>query len=160
MELGQAISIAAKAFEGKFDKSGEPYILHCLQVMHNVDKWRDTELKTIAVLHDLIEDTEWHFRETDGVWEDARCFLIGGNSEVEISHRAMFALALLTHEDGVPYEDYIAGICNSQDAIRVKMGDIEHNSSILRLKGVQPKDLQRIEKYHKSYMKLEEALVF
>lgn len=30
----------------------------------------------------------------------------------------------------------------------------------MRLKGVRPKDLERIEKYHKSYMKLKEALTF
>ena len=146
MKLGQAISIAANAFEGKFDKSGEPYILHCLQVMNNVDKWNDTELKIIAVLHDLIEDTNW---ELDDLYV-----------RLNASRRVITALDLLTHEEGVPYDTYIDEICNSQDAIRVKMADLEHNSSILRLKGVRPKDLERIEKYHKSYMKLEEALVF
>ncbi len=144
MRLDQAISIAARAFEDKFDKSGDPYILHCLQVMNNVDKWNDTELKIIAVLHYLIEDTEWS--------------IVGLIREYKASHRLINALIELTHVKGVPYDTYISGICLNQDAIKVKMADIEHNSSILRLKGIRPKDLERIEKYHRAYMRLKEAL--
>ena len=34
-KLGAAIALAAEQFIGKYDKSGEPYILHCLAVMEN-----------------------------------------------------------------------------------------------------------------------------
>lgn len=145
MQLDKAISIAAQAFEGEYDKSGRPYILHCLEVMNNVDKYEDDELRIIAVLHDLIEDTHW------GIHDVA----VRGNA----NDRIIEALELLTHIKGIPYEDYIAGICMNQDAIKVKMADIEHNSSILRLKGVRDKDLQRIAKYHKAYLKLKGALL-
>lgn len=156
MELGQAISIAAKAFEGKFDKSGEPYILHCLQVMNNVDKWNDMDLKIIAVLHDLIEDTNHEV-----INEYERFFICDTefNIAFETTKRIAWTLDLLTHRKGVPYDKYIDNICADQDAIKVKMADLEHNSSILRLKGVRAKDLERIEKYHRSYMKLKEALI-
>ena len=43
--LDRAIALAAEKFIGKYDKSGEPYILHCLQVMNNVKKWNDVELE-------------------------------------------------------------------------------------------------------------------
>ena len=156
MELGHAISIAAKAFEGKFDKSGEPYILHCLQVMNNVDKWNDMDLKTIAVLHDLAEDTNHEL-----VNEDERFFIVDTefNIAFESTKRIVVTLNLLTHRKGVPYDEYIDAICTNQDAIKVKMADIEHNSSILRLKGVRDKDLERIAKYHRSYLKLKENLL-
>jgi len=144
MKLGKAISIAAQAFEGEYDKSGRPYILHCLEVMNNVDKYEDDELRIIAVLHDLIEDTRW---ELDDVY--VRC---------NATDRVITALELLTHIKDVPYEDYITCICTNQDAIKVKLADIEHNSSILRLKGVRDKDLQRIAKYHKAYLRLKEEL--
>ena len=49
--LDKAIAIAAKEFEGKHDKGGNPYILHCLHVMHKVGP-DDHELMIIAVHHD------------------------------------------------------------------------------------------------------------
>lgn len=52
MNLGNAIALASKVFENKVDRGGQPYILHCLQVMDQVDN--DSELKIIAVLHDVI----------------------------------------------------------------------------------------------------------
>ncbi len=145
MKLDKAISIAAQAFEGEYDKSGRPYILHCLEVMNNVDKYDDDELRIIAVLHDLIEDTHW---DLDDVYV-----------RLNATDRVIAALRLLTHDNGVTYDDYIAGICLNQDAIKVKLVDIEHNSSILRLKGVRDKDLERIVKYHRAYLRLKENLL-
>lgn len=46
--LDKAIRIAAQAFEGKFDKGGQPYILHCLQVMYDT-KTDDVDVKCAAV---------------------------------------------------------------------------------------------------------------
>lgn len=158
MKLDVAISIVAKAFEGKYDKSGEPYILHCLQVMNNVEKWDDDELRVIAVLHDLIEDTGWEL-----FYKDSDTCAIELNNAVDdfilINKRVYNSLKLLTHIKGVPYDDYIQLICTNQDAVRVKMADIEHNSSILRLKGIRDKDLERIAKYHKAYLSLKRCLV-
>ena len=54
--LEKAISIAAQAHDGQRDKAGAPYILHPLRVMMKMT----TESERItAVLHDLIEDTDW-----------------------------------------------------------------------------------------------------
>ncbi len=47
---------------------------------------------------------------------------------------------------------------NDQDAIKVKMADLEHNSLILRMKGIRRKDLDRIEKYQRSYFILKNHL--
>ena len=53
--LEQAISLAAKQHEGQVDKANAPYILHPLRVMLNVPT---IEHKIVAVLHDILEDTE------------------------------------------------------------------------------------------------------
>ena len=39
----------------------------------------------------------------------------------------------------------------------IKRKDLEHNSDITRLKGIRPKDLERMEKYHKAFLYLGEA---
>ncbi len=53
--LEQAISLAAQQHEGQVDKANAPYILHPLRVMLNVPT---IEHKIVAVLHDILEDTE------------------------------------------------------------------------------------------------------
>ncbi len=134
--LDNAIALAAKYFEGEYDKSGQPYILHCIQVMENVRKWGDVELEIAAVLHDIIEDTE----------VTAFDLLAMGYSQ-----RVVNIVTLVSFEKGCDYDARILEICNNQDAIKVKMADLEHNSMILRMKGISRKDLDRTEKYHRAY---------
>lgn len=141
--LDRAIALASEKFVGIYDKSGEPYILHCLEVMKNVKKWNDVELQIAAVLHDIVEDTDIEFDDLE---------------EMGYSPRVIKIIKHITREDGVSYDDEIARICNDQDSIRVKMADLEHNSSILRLKGIRQKDLERIQKYHRAYFILQAHL--
>ena len=141
--LDAAIALAASKFVNKFDKSGEPYILHCLQVMQNVKKYNDIELEIAAVLHDIVEDTDISFDDLE---------------ERGYSPRVIKIIKHVTREDEISYDDEIARICNDQDSIKVKMADLEHNSSILRLKGIRQKDLERIQKYHKAYFILQAHL--
>jgi hypothetical protein len=138
--LGLAISIAAKAFKDKLDKSGEPYILHCLYVM---DKQTTTTRKIIGVLHDLLEDTDW----TD---EDLQRKGFGND--------ILIPLKLLTHDPLVKdYDDYIKDISFHNDARAVKLADLEHNSQPFRLKGLTKADHARIEKYHRAYVYLSKV---
>ena len=132
--LDRAISIAASSFEGKFDRGGAPYILHCLHVMHKVR--HDPILMIIAVLHDLVEDTKWTF--------DDLC-------AEGFSDRVIAALDCLTHRGGECYDDYITRISLNPDAIVVKLADLKHNSDITRMKGLRTKDFERLEKYSRAY---------
>lgn len=50
-----ALEIAVKAHKGQVDKNGMSYILHPMAVAAQLDS---LELKTIAILHDTIEDTD------------------------------------------------------------------------------------------------------
>lgn len=139
--LGKAISIASRAFEDVKDKGGQPYILHCLRVMDNLHT-NDEELKIIAVLHDVCEDTS-----------------IGINTLLDLgfSLRVAAALDLLTHKKEVPYDDYIKAIALNNDARLVKLADLKDNTDVTRLKGLSKKDFDRMEKYHRSYMYLSKV---
>lgn len=133
--LGKAISITALAFVDIVDKGGKPYILHCLHVMHKVGPY-DLDLMQIAVLHDIVEDTTWTF---DGLRSEG------------FSDRVIDAVRLLTHDSKVPYDDYIKLVATNDDARKVKLEDLKHNSDITRMKGLRKKDFDRLEKYHKAY---------
>ncbi len=136
--LGKAIALAAKVFENSKDKGGQPYILHCLKVMDNLHT-DDEDLKIIAVLHDIIEDTKITAEEL---------YSMG------FSYRIILALNLLTHRKEVSYDDYIKAISFNIDATKVKLADLKDNSDITRLKGLSKKDFDRMEKYHRSFIYL------
>ena len=60
MDLNKAIKIAVKAHTGQTDKGGRPYILHPLHVMMEVSKeTHDNSALVVAVLHDVVEDSDW-----------------------------------------------------------------------------------------------------
>lgn len=137
-KLALAISIVAKAFENKLDKGGNPYILHCLWVMNGVRHLGEDAMIT-AILHDLIEDTEWIFSQL---------------TELGFSDKIIGDLHLLTHNKETPYDEYIKAISVSKIATAIKLKDLEHNSNITRIKGLRKKDIDRLEKYHRAYVYL------
>ena len=138
--LGEAIVIATHAHAEQMDKGGMPYILHPLHLMNQL--MFDTELATIAVLHDVVEDSKVTFKDLE---------------EYGFSFRIINALRLLTHSNADSYSVYIEKIASNYDAIRVKRKDLEHNSDITRLKGVTQKDLDRMAKYHRAFTFLGES---
>ena len=147
-KLGAAIALAAEQFVGKYDKSGEPYILHCLVVMENVKKYDDVELQIAAVLHDIVEDTKITIYDLEHLYG--------------FTKRVCRIIADVTFKKGCTDEEYVSQIlriCDSQDSIKVKMADLEHNSLILRLKGITEKDQARIKKYHTAYYILRDHLI-
>lgn len=133
--LGKAIAIASKAFESKTDKGGTPYILHCLHVMDKV-KGLGEEAMISAVLHDLVEDTDWTLDD----------LLAEG-----FSHTVTAVIGLLTHRKGVEYMAYVEELSISPVARAIKMADLRHNSDINRMKGLTEKDFERLQKYHRAY---------
>jgi len=138
-QLALAIKIASGVHYGQFDRGGKPYILHPLFLMNQL--LFDTQLATIAVLHDVIEDGD---------------ITLGELLDLGFSVRVVSALELLTHDPDDDYPTYINKMKDNFDVIRVKRKDIDHNSRTTRLKGVTEKDQARIVKYHKAYLLLGE----
>jgi (p)ppGpp synthase/HD superfamily hydrolase len=132
--IGQAIAITAKAFEDKYDKGGQSYVLHCLRVMNSVDG--DEDVKCAAVMHDLIEDTDLYPSDL---------------LSMGFSFKTVDLIFYLTHREGESYEEYIGFIKTHPEATAIKLADLEDNMNILRLKELGHTDLERIAKYHKSY---------
>ena len=133
--LGRAIEIAVTAHAGQVDKGSKPYILHPLWVMNQVRHLGD-EAMIVAVLHDVIEDT-------DVTLEDLAREGFGIN--------VICALDLLDFRDK-NYDNQIKTIAIDNGLAKaIKLKDLEHNSRITRLKGLRKKDFDRIEKYHKAY---------
>ena len=140
--LSKAIHLATNAHHGQFDKGGNPYILHVLSVMNLLEN-PDEELQTIALLHDVIEDTDTTFQDL---------------KTAGFSDRVVDAVRLLTKMPGQTYEEYKAGVFSNPDAMLVKAADLTHNSDIRRLKGISERDIQRMARYHQFYLEIQSRL--
>ncbi len=126
------MKLSFEAHKDQIDKSGMPYVFHPFHLAEQMD----TEEKVIvALLHDVVEDTEYSLKDLENM----------GFPESVIQ-----ALALLTHEKGVPYMDYVARIKENQIARAVKLADLKHNSDLSRLDFVDEKAVQRVQKYEKA----------
>ena len=125
----RALQICFDAHKNQVDKSGMPYVFH---PFHLAEQMKDERTTVAALLHDVVEDTEY-------TWNDLR--------KRQIPEEVLSALALLTHNDGTPYLDYVARLKSNPIARAVKLADLRHNSDLSRLDRVKDEDLKRVEKY-------------
>ena len=128
----KAMKIAFDAHKNQVDKSGLPYIFHPI---HIAEQMSSEDSVCVALLHDVVEDTQMTLSDLRA--QGFSCSIVD-------------ALALLTHEKGVDYMEYISNIKFSPLATKVKLADLLHNSDLSRLEIVDEKALQRIEKYKKA----------
>lgn len=136
--LEDAISLAVEAHRGQRDKAGRPYILHPLRVMMRLET---DEERTVAILHDVVEDTPWTLE---------RLRERGYPAEV------LAALDALTKREGETYEDFVERLRPNALARRVKLADLEDNMDVRRLAAVTPKDAERLARYRAAWARLRE----
>lgn len=127
----KAIIIAYNAHINQKDRSGLPYILHPIHLAEQMDTEEEC---IVALLHDVVEDTEVTFKEL----------------EKEFSKTIIDALKLLTHDKETDYFEYIEKIKSNPLAKKVKLADLKHNSDETRLEKITEKDITRNKKYVKA----------
>ncbi len=133
----RAIAIAAEVHAGQTDKAGNIYVLHPLRLMLAMP---DIVSMQVAVLHDVVEDGKG--------WSIDRLREEGFAPEV------LDAVACLTHDKEVPYEEYIENISSNPIARQVKMADLEHNMEVTRLHALDEKSMRRLARYHDAWSRL------
>jgi hypothetical protein len=132
ISVDRAIQFAAQWHEGQKDTWGDPYILHVLRVMMEMDSEAE---RIVAVLHDVLEET--------GCTEEALVDL--GCTEQMID-----AIKCLTKNKDEDYTIMIERIKINPISRKVKIKDLEHNMEIKRLKNrrnLTEKDMARLKKY-------------
>ena len=139
MNLHRAIEIALDAHKNVSDKGGNPYILHPLRLMLQMDS---EEEMIVAILHDVVEDSEkWSFDKL---------------KEEGFSKKIINSLRIVTKENNnEDYEKFIDRSIKDKIGRKVKIADISDNLDISRLKEVTDKDILRINKYKKALAKLK-----
>ena len=128
----KALKLCFDAHKDQIDKSGLPYVFH---PFHLAEQMIDEDTTVVALLHDVVEDTEYTIEDLKNM---------GFNQKV------IEAISLMTHDEKIPYEEYVLKLKENSIARTVKIADLKHNSDLTRLNSVTEKDLKRAEKYKKA----------
>ena len=130
----KALKLCFDSHKNQTDKTGMPYVFHPFHLAEQMDD----ELSTVcALLHDVVEDTDLSFDD-----------LLKMGFPTEVTD----VLRLLTHEDGVPYMDYVKNISVCPTATKVKIADLGHNLDLSRMdeSQIDAHTLARAEKYKRA----------
>ena len=134
--------LSREAHEGQVDKSGEPYYLHPHTVANMLDE-KDYVGRTVAYLHDVLEDTDIEEEDLREIFPD----------------KVVDAVVAITKWDKYqPYQEYIENQVSTNDiAVRVKLCDLTHNMDESRIVEKDDNYEQRMEKYKTAYAFLEQV---
>jgi (p)ppGpp synthase/HD superfamily hydrolase len=133
----KAMKLCFDAHKEQKDKSGLPYVFH---PFHLAEQMKTEETTVAALLHDVIEDTNYTFEDL---------------TEMGFSESVIDALRLLTHDDDTEYMEYVSKIKFNAIAKAVKLADLRHNSDLSRLDFIDDKAIARRDKYLKAIALLE-----
>ncbi len=130
-----AEAIATVAHMRQKDRAGLPYITHPEKVASMLDT---TEEKCVGWLHDVLEDTEVKESDLRPIFGD----------------RITDAVVAMTHEDGVPYLDYVRNLKKNPLAKKVKLADLRHNMDPSRQKDLNEDWRRRMEQKYLPAVKI------
>ena len=133
MNLERAIQIAVEAHAGVKDKGGKAYILHPISVMMRCET---DEEKIVAILHDVIEDTDWTFEAL---------------REEGFADTIIEALKTVTkRSEDEDYDQFIQRSLKNEIGRKVKIADLRENLDVTRISELTDKDIKRINKYKRA----------
>ena len=128
----KALKLCFEAHKEQVDKTGMPYVFHPFHLAEQMDD----EISTVcALLHDVIEDTDITAEALD---------------QAGFPQEVLAVLELLTHDESVPYMDYVKNISLNPIAKKVKIADLLHNSDVSRLDFVDEYAVKRNQKYQEA----------
>lgn len=127
----KAIELASYYHKNQKDESGVPCIEHVRKVS---DYCSDENAKIVAMLHDILEDTEC-----------TRQDLENAGIPMELIDR----ISLLTKREGMSEEEYYSGIKADPCAREVKISDLLHNMDLSRLDNPSKYQINRNIRYLK-----------
>src|SRR5690606_32012878 len=82
-KLIQAWEFAKKAHGKQKRKSGEDFVIHPLQVAIYLSEWKlDTTSIVSGLLHDVIEDTDFSYRDIEKKFGNDVAFIVNGVTKI------------------------------------------------------------------------------
>lgn len=134
----KAMKLAYEAHHGQLDYNDMPYVFH---PYHLAEQMTDEVTTCAALLHDLVEDTDWTIEQL----------------EKEFPPEVTQAVSLLTHDEKTDYFDYVRAIKGNPVAKAVKLADLAHNSDQSRCVGSDIPE-EKLARWREKYRRAKEIL--
>jgi (p)ppGpp synthase/HD superfamily hydrolase len=136
--LENAIAVACRAHYGQRYPSPErePYIQHPMRVMLAVRSFR---VQTVAVLHDVLEDT---------------AVTVADLRDAGFPEETVAAVVAMTHQPENTYEEYIEQVAANPVARMVKLADLADNLANNRRLRPAADVVDRIGRYERALARL------
>lgn len=135
----KAMRFAYRAHEGQTDQSNVPYVFHPYHLAEQMD---DEISCTVALLHDVVEDTEFTLEDL----------------KAEFPAVVTDAVALLTYDGESDYFEYVRNLRQNYFARRVKIADLTHNSDETRVDGIEISE-EKLRYWRRKYAKARAILL-
>lgn len=126
-EIDVAYEYAKEKHRGQFRKTGEPYIIHPLQVAYILTSIKaDKETIIAALLHDVVEDTETSTKDIEDKFGENVARLVDGVTKINNINVSTDNEYLTSY-----YKKIIVGMSEDVRVIIIKLADRLHNMRTL-----------------------------
>ncbi|NIO15388.1 MAG: HD domain-containing protein [Deltaproteobacteria bacterium] len=143
LDIERTIEFIKDAHRGQVDKNGNPYYEHPLRVMRRLGAGATDVEKVAALLHDVVEDTEWEIETLRQRGYPAEVLEI-------------VRLLSENHFPGLTYLQHVEALISlgNLSAMRVKLADIADNLSPSRVAVLPEEARYLVGRYEKAKEKL------
>lgn len=135
--IEKAYNLAKAAHESQIRKSGEPYIVHPLEVASILaDLELDKESITAGILHDVVEDTNYTCNDIEREFNKEVALLVEGVTKLGL-------ISYVTDKEDIQAENYrkmFLAMAKDIRVILIKLADRLHNMRTLKY---MPEDKQK-----------------
>ncbi len=132
--IEKAYNLAVSAHEGQLRKSGEPYIIHPLEVAYILaDLELDIESITAGILHDVVEDTEYTVEDITNLFNKEVALLVDGVTKLgQIQYQSTDKKLQKEEIQAENYRKMFLAMAQDIRVVLIKLADRLHNMQTLK----------------------------